>query len=63
MATDFFTVETVRLTTLYVLFVIELNTRQVRLAGVTRRPNGLWVVQRARELWMERPAGTTTPGS
>ena len=30
-----FTVETVRLTTLYVLFLIELHTRRVRLAGVT----------------------------
>jgi hypothetical protein len=64
VATDFFTVETVRLTTLYVLFFIELGTRQVRLAGVTRRPNGPWVVQRAREFSMgegERAAGTTTP--
>jgi putative transposase len=61
VATDFFTVETVRLTTLYVLFFIELGTRQVRLAGVTRHPNGPWVVQRARELSMERPEGTTTP--
>ncbi len=61
VATDFFTVETVRLKTLYVLFVIELHTRQVRLAGVTRRPNGPWVVQRARELSMERPQGMTTP--
>jgi len=61
VATDFFTVETVRLKTLYVLFFIELHTRQVRLAGVTRRPNGPWVVQRARELSMERPEGMTTP--
>src|SRR6266568_3678725 len=63
VATDFFTVETVRLTTLYVLFFIELGTRQVRLAGVTRHPNGPWVVQRARELSMERETaeGTTTP--
>jgi transposase InsO family protein len=61
VATDFFTVETLRLTTLYVLFFIELGTRQVRLAGVTRHPNGPWVVQRARELSMERPEGTTTP--
>jgi putative transposase len=61
IATDFFTVETVRLKTLYVLFFIELHTRQVRLAGVTRHPNGPWVVQRARELSMERPEGMTTP--
>jgi transposase len=61
VATDFFTVETVRLTTLYVLFFIELGTRQVRLAGVTRHPKGLWMVQRARELSMERPEGMTTP--
>jgi hypothetical protein len=61
VATDFFTVETVRLKTLYVLFIIELGTRQVRLAGVTRHPDGSWVVQRARELSTERPEGTTTP--
>jgi putative transposase len=30
VATDFFSVETVRPTTLYVLFFIELHTRQVR---------------------------------
>jgi putative transposase len=61
LATDFFTVQTVRLTTLYVLFFIELGTRRVRLAGVTRHPDGPWVVQRARELSMERPEGATTP--
>ncbi len=61
VATDFFTVETVRLTTLYVLFVIELGTRQVRLVGVTRHPNGPWVVQRARELLMEQPEGAIAP--
>lgn len=49
IATDFFTVETIRLTTLYVLFVIELETRRVRLVGVTDHPNEAWVVQRARE--------------
>ncbi len=61
IATDFFTVETVRLKTLYILFFIELHTRQVRLAGVTDHPNGPWVVQRARALSMERPEGTTAP--
>jgi putative transposase len=65
LATDFFTVETVRLMTLYVLFIIELGTRRVRLVGVTEHPNGLWVVQRAREFSMERERetaeGTTLP--
>ncbi len=65
VATDFFTVETVRLTTLYVLFIIELGTRRVRLVGVTDHPSGSWVVQRARELSMERERdtaeGTTVP--
>jgi putative transposase len=55
----------VRLTTLYVLFSIELGTRRVRLVGVARHPNGSWVVQRARELSMEREwetaEGATVP--
>ena len=58
IATDFFTVQTVRLKTLYVLFFIELHTRQVRVVGVTDHPNGPWVVQRAREFSMNREPGT-----
>jgi len=56
-------VETVRLKTLYVLFFIELRTRQVRVAGVTDHPNGPWVVQRARErsTEMESLEDTTAP--
>jgi hypothetical protein len=52
LATDFFTVETVRLRTLYVLFFIAIGTRRVHLAGVTDHPRAPWVVQRARELSM-----------
>jgi putative transposase len=33
-----------------VLFFIELDTRQVRLAGVTANPDGQWVTQQARSL-------------
>jgi putative transposase len=58
MACDFFTVDTVFLQRLYVLFIIELRSRRVRLAGVTARPTGPWVVQQARTL---SPRLTTSP--
>lgn len=53
VACDFFTVETVFLRTLYVLFFIELRSRRVHLAGVTRNPDSAWVTQQARNLAME----------
>jgi hypothetical protein len=49
LACDFFTVETVTLRRLYVLFFIELGSRRVHLAG-TPNPSGAWVVQQARNL-------------
>jgi hypothetical protein len=50
LACDFFTVETLRLRTVYVLFFIELDTRRVHLAGCTKHPTSTWVAQQARQL-------------
>ena len=49
LAVDFFTVETVTLQRLYVLFFIELGSRRVHLAGCTATPSGAWVAQQARQ--------------
>jgi transposase InsO family protein len=52
-ATDFFTVEvwTPRgLLTYYVLFVMQLKTRSIRIAGVTTSPNSAYMKQVARNL-------------
>ncbi len=50
---DFFTVEVLTwrgLTTYYVLFVIQLDTRRVTVAGVTRHPTAEWMQQMARNI-------------
>ena len=50
LAVDFFTVETIWLRRLYVLFFIELGSRQAHFAGATPTPNAAWVTQQARQL-------------
>lgn len=59
---DSFTVETVRLQTLYVFFFIELGTRRIHLAGCTARPTAAWVTQQARHLvWKLEEEGKKLP--
>ncbi len=53
LACDFFTVETVWLQTLYVLFWIEVGSRRVHLAGCSSAPTAAWVTQQARQLSWE----------
>ncbi len=60
LATDFLTVETIRLKTLYVLFFIELHTRRVHLAGVTSHPDSAWVTQQARNFAIENQLDKTS---
>jgi putative transposase len=50
LAMDFFTVDTVRLRQLYVLFAIHLSTREVQVLGVTDHPTGAFVTQFARNV-------------
>jgi putative transposase len=62
LACDFFTVDTVWLRRLYVLFFIELDIRRVHLAGVTANPDGAWVTQQTPES-AAGLGGTRTPGA
>jgi putative transposase len=50
LACDFFTVETLFLKTVHILFFLELGTRRVHLAGCTDHPTIAWVTQQARNL-------------
>ena len=61
LACDFFTVETRRLNTLYVFFLMEVGTRRIHLAGITPHPTSAWVNQQARNfLWQREEMNCAT---
>ncbi len=51
LASDFFSVDTVWMTRLYVVFFIEIHSRRVHFAGCTYNPDGQRVVHQARNAW------------
>jgi transposase InsO family protein len=53
LACDFFTVDTVWLQRLYVLFFVSIGTRRVEYVACTRDPDTAWMTQQARNLLMD----------
>ncbi|MCP5043123.1 MAG: integrase, partial [bacterium] len=63
VACDFFTVDTAFLRRYYVLFFIQVETRQVIFAGLTANPTGTWTTQAARNLFLNHTDQLTGAGA
>jgi hypothetical protein len=53
LSCDFFTVDAMFLQRIYVLFFVQIATRQVHVVGATAHPTGAWVAQQARNVLMD----------
>jgi len=52
VACDFASIDTAFLRRYYLLFCIDITTREVYFAGITTNPNGAWTTQAARNLFL-----------
>ena len=59
VACDFATVDTVLLRRCYLLFFIDITTREVLYGGITTNPTGAWTTQAARNLFLRHPQRLT----
>ncbi len=55
VACDFATIDTALLRRYYLLFFIDVTSREVFFAGITANPTGPWTTQAARNLFMRHP--------